>query len=160
MGAAAKLGQIRHHMGFRYRAFRDRLHHIAGLGQPAGAGIHHQKGTLQRQRIGFAHIGTIGAHQIQMHPRLQRRAGDQGFGRQRGGADDIGAGEIRRYNRPRRHSMRGKLPGQARGVFALARPDRDILDRKTGSVSLRQGMGDLAAAQQHSSSRELSGRAK
>ena len=44
--------------------------------------------------------------------------------------------------------MGGKLPSQTRGIVALARPDRNIFDRKTGSISLGQGMGDLAAAQQ------------
>jgi len=42
MGAAAQLGQIRHHVVCRKSTLRDGLHHIAGLGQPSGAGIHHQ----------------------------------------------------------------------------------------------------------------------
>ena len=148
MGAAAKCRQIRHHVALRNHALRDGLHHIAGFGDAPSPGIHHQQGALQRQRIRFAHIGAIGANQIKMHPGAQRHAWDQGFARQRGGADDIGCGEIGRPHRPRWQAMGGKLPGQTPGVLALARPDRDIFDRKTGSISLSQGMGDLAAAQQ------------
>ena len=43
---------------------------------------------------------------------------------------------------------RGKLPSKARGMLPPTRPDGDVGDRKTGSISLGQGMGDLATAQQ------------
>ena len=121
MGATAKLSQIRHHMIRRKGAFRDGLHHITRFGQTARARIHHQKGALQGQRISFAHIGPIGAHQIKMRPRLQRRAGNEWLMRQGGSTDDIRRTKIGLGHRPRRQAMRGKLPSKARGIL----PRRD-----------------------------------
>ena len=136
--AARQLEQVGDHVVRVDRAVGQRLDDVAALLQGAGAGIDIDPGAPDRPVVAFAHLGRIGAHQVDMLAVAQPVALDQGSLRERGAGDDVGLGDgllAVGDGAYRNRSAQGagqrvqKFPGEIGRPVRPAPPDRDLLDR-------------------------------
>ena len=121
----------------------ERVGDLADVGG-AGAAVDEEAGPAQRRVVGLAHVGAVGADQVEVLAKAEPVAMEHrlaGHGRRR---DDVGRGDGGGdVVGDRGAGRRGEGLGTGRGAV----PERDLDAGEAGAISLDERGGDLAGAE-------------